>query len=177
MLPCCSLEQLDEAVAAAADALPALAADEADRRAALLEIADRVEGARPELGAILSAETGDAGATAVAGGRPEEQFGPALPMLRYDDLDEAIRRANATMYGLCGSVWNGELERAREPAARLECRVTYANPHGVHRPSVPMRGSKWSGIGVEHGLEGLLELTEKQIVYATRRAGRGWPPE
>jgi acyl-CoA reductase-like NAD-dependent aldehyde dehydrogenase len=148
----------------------------------------------------LVAEALAGGATAVTGGRPvdgpgfffeptivtgatddmrivaEEQFGPALPILPYDDVDEAIERANATMYGLCGSVWSSDFGRARETATRLECGVTYVNSHGIHQPSIPMRGTKWSGVGVEHGLEGLLELTEKQVVYATRRAGGGWPP-
>lgn len=95
----------------------------------------------------------------------EEQFGPALPILSYDTVDEALTRANGTMYGLCGSVWGTDLDRATEIATQLECGATYVNSHGVHRPSVPLPGSKWSGLGAEHGLEGLLEFTERQVVY------------
>jgi acyl-CoA reductase-like NAD-dependent aldehyde dehydrogenase len=95
----------------------------------------------------------------------EEQFGPALPLLPYDDLDDAVRRANATMYGLCGSVWGTDTERARAVAQRLEVGATYVNAHGVHRPSMPMLGVKWSGVGAEHGIDGLLEFTERQVVF------------
>ena len=77
--------------------------------------------------------------------------------------------ANDTMFGLCGSVWGEDLERAAEVAERLECGVTYVNSHGVHRPSVPLLGSKWSGIGMEHGIEGMLEFTDAQVVYRARR--------
>jgi len=95
----------------------------------------------------------------------EEQFGPALPILPYDTVDEALRRANGTMYGLCGSVWGTDLERAAAVSQRLECGVAYVNSHGAHRPSAPVAGVKWSGIGAEHGLEGLLEYTDPQILF------------
>jgi acyl-CoA reductase-like NAD-dependent aldehyde dehydrogenase len=70
----------------------------------------------------------------------EEQFGPALPVLRYESLDEAVASANDTMFGLCGSVWGDDLDHAAVVAERLECGVTYVNSHGVHRPSVPLLG-------------------------------------
>ena len=95
----------------------------------------------------------------------EEQFGPALPLISYDTVDEALARANATMYGLCGSVWSTDLDRAREVAAQLQCGVSYVNSHGVHRPSAPILGTKWSGLGVEHGLAGLLEFTERHVLF------------
>jgi acyl-CoA reductase-like NAD-dependent aldehyde dehydrogenase len=113
-------------------------------------------------------------------GRPivdEEQFGPALPIMRYDRLDEAVARANATMHGLCGSVWGADVERAAAIARRLECGTAYVNSHGVHQPYVPMSGTKWSGVGVEHGVDGLLEFTERQTVWMARRSGGAWPPE
>ena len=95
----------------------------------------------------------------------EEQFGPALPILRYGTVDEVVQRANKTMFGLCGSVWGEDIDRAQEVAERLECGVAYVNSHGVHRPSVPMLGVKWSGMGVENGVDGLLEYMERQVVY------------
>jgi acyl-CoA reductase-like NAD-dependent aldehyde dehydrogenase len=97
----------------------------------------------------------------------EEQFGPALPILSYDGIDEALERANGTMYGLCGSVWGTDLDRARAVSQRLQCGVSYVNSHGVHRPSAPMVGVKWSGLGAEHGLEGLLEFTERHVLFET----------
>ena len=95
----------------------------------------------------------------------EEQFGPALPVLPYDDVEEALARANATMYGLCGSVWGADAERATELAERLECGVTYVNSHAELPPYMPLLGAKWSGLGVENGLDGLLAQTDRQVVY------------
>src|SRR5262249_42133009 len=97
----------------------------------------------------------------------EEQFGPALPIIPYDSIDDALAQANATMYGLCGSVWGADLDRAPQGSQRLECGVACVNSHGVHRPSAPIAGVKWSGIGAEHGLEGLLEFTDRQILFET----------
>ncbi|HEY5873733.1 MAG TPA: aldehyde dehydrogenase family protein [Ilumatobacteraceae bacterium] len=99
----------------------------------------------------------------------EEQFGPALPIIPYSNVDDATRMANDTMFGLCGSVWGQDLERATKVAERLECGVSYVNSHGVHRPSVPLMGSKWSGIGMEHGLEGMLEFTDPHVVFVAPR--------
>jgi acyl-CoA reductase-like NAD-dependent aldehyde dehydrogenase len=95
----------------------------------------------------------------------EEQFAPVLPLIRYRDVDEAVQRANDTMFGLCGSVWGTDLDRAQAVAERLQCGVTYVNAHGVHLPSMPLLGTKWSGIGVEHGIDGMLEFTDRQVVY------------
>ena len=95
----------------------------------------------------------------------EEQFGPVLPILRYGDPEEAVARANGTMYGLCGSVWGADPERAQALAERLECGVAYVNAHGELLPQMPFGGAKWSGIGVENGAEGLLEYTERQLVF------------
>jgi acyl-CoA reductase-like NAD-dependent aldehyde dehydrogenase len=98
----------------------------------------------------------------------EEQFGPVLPILRYGEVDEAVRRANATMYGLCGSVWGADADHATAVAERLECGVAYVNSHAALPPQMPFLGTKWSGIGVENGLDGLLEFTERQVVYIGR---------
>lgn len=99
----------------------------------------------------------------------EEQFGPALPIMRYDALDDAVAQANDTMFGLCGSVWGSDLDHATAVAERLECGVTYVNSHGVHRPDMQLLGVKWSGVGTEHGLEGMLEYTDTQVVYRARQ--------
>jgi acyl-CoA reductase-like NAD-dependent aldehyde dehydrogenase len=94
----------------------------------------------------------------------EEQFGPALPILRYRDVDDAVERANATNYGLSGSVWSSDTERATEVALNLECGTAWVNQHLNIMPNVPFGGSKWSGIGVENGTWGLLGFTELQTV-------------
>jgi len=94
----------------------------------------------------------------------EEQFGPALPILRYRDVDDAVERANSTNYGLSGSVWSSDTERATEVALNLECGTAWVNQHLNIMPNVPFGGSKWSGIGVENGTWGLLGFTELQTV-------------
>ena len=98
----------------------------------------------------------------------EEQFGPVLPVLRYSAVDDAVARANATMFGLCGSVWGADADAARAVAERLECGTTFVNTHAALLPTVPFRGAKWSGVGVENGTEGLLAFTEPQVVHTAR---------
>jgi acyl-CoA reductase-like NAD-dependent aldehyde dehydrogenase len=98
----------------------------------------------------------------------EEQFGPALPILSYNDVDDAIRRANDTEYGLCGSVWSADEERATELAEQLEVGTTFINTHAILPPSVQFGGAKSSGLGVENGLPGLLSFTEAQVVHRAK---------
>ncbi len=99
----------------------------------------------------------------------EEQFGPALPVLRYKDVDEAVERANATHFGLSGSVWSADPDRATELAKRLECGTAWVNQHLALMPFLPFGGAKWSGIGVENGPWGLLGFTEIQTLNVKRR--------
>jgi acyl-CoA reductase-like NAD-dependent aldehyde dehydrogenase len=98
----------------------------------------------------------------------EEQFGPALPVIAYRDLDDAVERANATHFGLSGSVWSGDPDRGAEVAARLECGTAWSNTHLVLQPHQPFGGAKWSGLGVENGPWGLLAFTELQVLYRAR---------
>lgn len=98
----------------------------------------------------------------------EEQFGPALPIVRYRDVDDALRRANATHFGLSGSIWSSRPERARELAPEMECGTVWINQHLAILPNVPFGGAKWSGIGVENGPWGLLGFTELQVVNVAK---------
>ncbi len=98
----------------------------------------------------------------------EEQFGPALPVVKYHSLEDAIERANATNFGLSGSVWGSDVERASEVAAQLECGTAWVNTHLGLAPSQPFGGCKWSGLGVENGKWGLSEFTEVQSLYQSR---------
>lgn len=95
----------------------------------------------------------------------EEQFGPALPIIRYSDIDEAIRMANDNPNGLGGSVWSNDIARAKEIAGRMECGSVWINRHGAIQPNAPFGGVKGSGIGVEFGEEGLFENTNIQTVF------------
>lgn len=94
----------------------------------------------------------------------EEQFGPALPIIRYTDLEWAIEEANSLDVGLGGSVWSGDPARAREVARRLESGTVWVNSHGGVDPRIPFGGIKGSGYGVEFGVEGLKELGVHQVI-------------
>ncbi|HEX2316130.1 MAG TPA: aldehyde dehydrogenase family protein [Thermomonospora sp.] len=98
----------------------------------------------------------------------EEQFGPALPVVRYSDLDDAVARANATEFGLSGSVWGTDTDRAAEVAARLECGTAWVNTHVALAPHQPFGGFKWSGVGVENGPWGLHGFTELQVIHRAK---------
>jgi acyl-CoA reductase-like NAD-dependent aldehyde dehydrogenase len=98
----------------------------------------------------------------------EEQFGPVLPILSYTTVDEAVERANDTRFGLCGSAWGTDLERATAVAERLECGTTFVNTHADLLPTVPFGGAKWSGLGQENGTAGLLAFTEPQVVHVKK---------
>lgn len=96
----------------------------------------------------------------------EEQFGPALPVIRYRDLDEAIAAANDSPNGLGGSIWTSNIEAGREIAKRLECGSVWINKHGAIQPNAPFGGIKSSGMGVEFAEEGLAEYTDIQVVFS-----------
>jgi acyl-CoA reductase-like NAD-dependent aldehyde dehydrogenase len=93
-----------------------------------------------------------------------ETFGPVLAILPFDDVEDAIARANDTEYGLGGSVWSPDIARATAIAERLEAGSTWVNQHPSMDPQVPFGGIKSSGLGVEGGLRGLEEFTTIQIV-------------
>jgi acyl-CoA reductase-like NAD-dependent aldehyde dehydrogenase len=94
----------------------------------------------------------------------EEQFGPVLPVLRYSDIDEVIGRANDTEFGLGGSVWSADRDRAFEVAARINSGTVWVNKHLDLRPDTPCGGAKQSGVGVELSREGLEEFTQATII-------------
>jgi acyl-CoA reductase-like NAD-dependent aldehyde dehydrogenase len=98
----------------------------------------------------------------------EEQFGPALPVIAYRHVDDAVERANATHFGLSGSVWSADPDRAAAVAARLECGTAWVNTHLALAPHQPFGGAKWSGIGVENGPWGYYGFTELQVLYRAK---------
>jgi acyl-CoA reductase-like NAD-dependent aldehyde dehydrogenase len=94
----------------------------------------------------------------------EEQFGPALPIIRYSSVDEAVEKANALDVGLGASVWSSNRDAAREVAARLQAGTVWINRHGVVDPRIPFGGAKQSGYGLEFGVEGLKALGVPQVI-------------
>jgi acyl-CoA reductase-like NAD-dependent aldehyde dehydrogenase len=94
----------------------------------------------------------------------EEAFGPVLPIIRYSDVETAIAHANASPYGLGGSVWSRDVDAAAAVARRLEAGTVWVNQHCALDPALPFPAHKQSGLGVEGGREGLYAYTALQIV-------------
>jgi acyl-CoA reductase-like NAD-dependent aldehyde dehydrogenase len=96
----------------------------------------------------------------------EEQFGPALPVIPYDDEAEAVALANQTWSGLCSSVWSADTEHAMKIARQLRTGVTFFNNHNATAVDerAPFGGFNQSGIGRELGREGLREFTETHVM-------------
>jgi len=101
----------------------------------------------------------------------EEQFCPAIPVATYDDLDDAVDRANDTIFGLSASVWSRDVDRAVGVARRLEAGQVWINTHGTrsinHR--APYGGVKQSGIGRKSGIEGIREYLQSQTITTNER--------
>jgi len=92
----------------------------------------------------------------------DEAFGPVLPLLKFSDIDDVIRRANDTNYGLAASVWSNDLKQAASIAGRLEAGTVWINHVHVFSPEYAFGGHKQSGIGIENSLHGLAEYANVQ---------------
>lgn len=101
-----------------------------------------------------------------AGLMREEQFCPALPVATYDDLDEAVARANDTIFGLGGSVWGADVDRALAVARRIQSGTVWVNTHGTQAVNrrAPYGGIKQSGLGRRAGMEGMYEYLQIQTI-------------
>jgi succinate-semialdehyde dehydrogenase/glutarate-semialdehyde dehydrogenase len=94
----------------------------------------------------------------------EEIFGPVIPIMRYDDMQSMIDRANATPYGLAAYVFGGDMDRCRAVASRLEVGIVGINEWRPLKAEIPFGGVKQSGIGAEGGEEGLKEFLSTHIL-------------
>jgi acyl-CoA reductase-like NAD-dependent aldehyde dehydrogenase len=94
----------------------------------------------------------------------EEQFGPVLPIIKYSDVDDVIERANNSEYGLGGSVWSSDLDKAYDVAKKVDSGTIWVNKHADLQPHIPFGGIKTSGIGTELGAEGLHEFTQRKVI-------------
>lgn len=95
----------------------------------------------------------------------EEQFGPVLPVMKFRDIQEVIQLANASEFGLGGSVWSQDLEKAQAIAHQLETGTVWINRHAEMSPNAAFCGWKMSGLGHAFGMSGLLQFTKKQAVH------------
>jgi succinate-semialdehyde dehydrogenase/glutarate-semialdehyde dehydrogenase len=101
----------------------------------------------------------------------EETFGPLVSLYRFESTDEAIEKANSSIYGLHGSIWTRDTALGRKIAARIQAGTvcindTYRSTWGS--VDSPMGGFKASGIGRRHGAAGIIKYTEPQTVTVQR---------
>ncbi len=100
----------------------------------------------------------------------EEQFGPVMPLLKFDSIDEVIERANNSEYGLAGAVWTKDTDKGVEIAEQLETGTVWINEFMHLSPFSPFGGHKQSGFGAEYGIDGLKEFTYPQVITVKRDA-------
>ncbi len=100
----------------------------------------------------------------------EEQFGPVMPLLKFDTIEEVIERANNSDYGLAGAVWTKDTDKGVEIAEQLETGTVWINEFMHLSPFAPFGGHKQSGFGAEYGIDGLKEFTYPQVITVKRDA-------
>ncbi|MEW5351639.1 succinate-semialdehyde dehydrogenase (NADP(+)) [Streptomyces sp. 16-176A] len=135
--------------------------------------------ARPDLGPLFYEPTILTDVTPDMTLHSHETFGPVVSIYPYRDVEEAIELANATPYGLNGSVWSGNGARGRAVAARVHAgtvNVNEAFAAAWGSIDAPMGGMGDSGLGRRHGADGILKYTEAQTVAHQRVQGFSPPP-
>lgn len=103
----------------------------------------------------------------------EEQFGPVLPLLKFDDVSDVMACANDSEYGLGGSIWTGDEAKALEIAAQFQTGTVWINGPQYTSALAPFGGHKQSGLGVEGGVEGLLQCSVARTIVLHRSSGIG----
>ena len=99
----------------------------------------------------------------------EGTFGPALPILSFQRIEDAVERANATHFGLGASVWSSDVARASAVAEEIDAGTTWVNQHVKLEPDVPFGGQKQSGVGREMGIWGLEEFCDLQVLSVKKK--------
>ncbi|MDX1578289.1 MAG: aldehyde dehydrogenase family protein, partial [Gemmatimonadota bacterium] len=99
----------------------------------------------------------------------EEIFGPVLAAIDFDDVDEAIERANDNPYGLAAAVWTRDIKKAHYVASRLKAGTVWINTYNLYDPAMPFGGYKRSGYGRDLGRQALEGYTETKSVWVNLR--------
>jgi len=94
-----------------------------------------------------------------------------LPLLKFNNIEDVIARANDTEYGLAASVWGKDVALARAVAEQIEAGTVWINEVHSFSPHITFGGHKQSGLGIENGLEGLAEYTNAQTIVTAEYAG------
>ncbi|HKQ96317.1 MAG TPA: aldehyde dehydrogenase family protein [Candidatus Polarisedimenticolia bacterium] len=95
----------------------------------------------------------------------EEIFGPVLSVIRFKDVEEVVKVANDTPYGLAAAVWTKDIKLAHKTARMLQAGTVWINTYGLYDNAMPFGGVKESGYGRELGRQGLLEYTRTKSVW------------
>jgi len=101
----------------------------------------------------------------------EEIFGPVLSVIKFSTMDEAIKIANDSKYGLAASIWTKDLNKANYVSKKMQCGIVWINTYGGFYNEAPIGGYKQSGFGRELGIEGLLELTQVKHICIDQTPG------
>ena len=94
----------------------------------------------------------------------EEVFGPVLTVMPYEDIEDAVAKANDSKFGLAASIWSNNISKVLDLVPRIRAGTVWVNCHSVFDPNLPFGGVKLSGMGKEHGRAALDLFTENKSV-------------
>jgi acyl-CoA reductase-like NAD-dependent aldehyde dehydrogenase len=95
----------------------------------------------------------------------EEIFGPVLATIRFSDADDAVEKANATVYGLAAAVWTKDISKAHRIARSIKAGTVWINTYNLYDPALPFGGFKESGFGRDQGRDALEKYTQTKSVW------------
>ena len=95
----------------------------------------------------------------------EEIFGPVLATIRFNDADDAVAKANATVYGLAAAVWTKDISKAHRIAKSMKAGTVWVNTYNLYDPALPFGGFKESGFGRDQGKDALEKYTQTKSVW------------
>jgi aldehyde dehydrogenase (NAD+) len=97
----------------------------------------------------------------------EEIFGPVLATIRFKDAEDAVTKANATVYGLAAAVWTRDLSKAHRVVRAIKAGTVWVNSYNLYDPALPFGGFKESGFGRDQGRDALEKYTQTKSVWVS----------